>query len=183
LNESSILSGDTPVDFELPVIEGVTYQWQLNTGSDWTNLSNNATYIGVETNTLSISSAPYGFNNYRYRCMLTGPYCSEPTRDVLLQVIPVGVSEFVSSSPELLVYPNPAGLNVTYIIKGMQTQKLNLTIANLYGQQLYQVALVNQDNSSVDGILDMSGYQPGVYILQLIDQNKVVASAKIVRKL
>ena len=46
-----------------------TFQWQENTGSGWSNLSNNSTFSGVDNDTLSISSATAGMNGYQYRCI------------------------------------------------------------------------------------------------------------------
>lgn len=51
-------------------ITGSTYQWELNTGSGFTNISNGSTYSGALTANLSINgtSSMYG---YFYRCAVT----------------------------------------------------------------------------------------------------------------
>jgi len=49
----------------------LVYQWQVNTGSGFTNLSNDATYSGVTNSTLNIVSAASNFNSYQFRCVLT----------------------------------------------------------------------------------------------------------------
>jgi hypothetical protein len=43
-----------------------TYQWQVNTGNSWSNISNSQTYSGVNSNTLNIN-ATLLMNNYQYR--------------------------------------------------------------------------------------------------------------------
>jgi len=50
-----------------------TIQWQVSTdsGSTWSNLSNNTTYSGVATSTLSIANAGSALNNNRYRAVAT----------------------------------------------------------------------------------------------------------------
>ncbi|MGX7668972.1 SprB repeat-containing protein, partial [Flavobacterium pedocola] len=45
------------------------YQWQVNTGSGFTNISNGAPYSGATTNTLTITAATAGMNGYLYRCV------------------------------------------------------------------------------------------------------------------
>jgi alpha-tubulin suppressor-like RCC1 family protein len=46
------------------------YQWQSSpNGATWTNLSNNATYGGANTNTLTIIAAPGDLNGTQYRCI------------------------------------------------------------------------------------------------------------------
>jgi len=79
---------------------GLTYQWQVNQGTGFVNLTNSTLYSGVTTNTLSVSSATNGFNNYQYRCAVTGT-CSSAVNSIaaLLTVNPLPV---VTSSVNLL---------------------------------------------------------------------------------
>jgi len=50
-----------------------SFQWQvLTVGGSWTNLSNNSIYSGVNSNTLTISSAPRSLNGTQYRLNATG---------------------------------------------------------------------------------------------------------------
>lgn len=60
-------------------ITGPNYQWQLNTGSGFTNISNNSNYSGVVTNTLSLNSIPSSWYGYKYRCVVNGNNSSEAT--------------------------------------------------------------------------------------------------------
>ena len=48
------------------------YQWQVNTGSGFTNLSNGAPYSGITSATLTITGATASMNGYTYRCVVTG---------------------------------------------------------------------------------------------------------------
>jgi len=50
---------------------GNTYQWQVNTGSGFTDLSNNSIYSGVTTDTLNITNAPSTMYGYQYQCVIT----------------------------------------------------------------------------------------------------------------
>ncbi len=53
-------------------INGTVYQWQINTGSGFTNIGNNSNYSGTGTPTLTLSNMPSGFYGYQYRCMVDG---------------------------------------------------------------------------------------------------------------
>ncbi|MBL7683897.1 MAG: T9SS type A sorting domain-containing protein, partial [Flavipsychrobacter sp.] len=50
---------------------GLTYQWQVNTSTGYTNLSNAAPYSGVTTANLLISNIPVGLNGNMYRCAVS----------------------------------------------------------------------------------------------------------------
>ena len=66
-------AGNTALFYFNAVGYGLTYQWQVNTGgSTWTNLSTNAYYSGVNSDSLSLVNVPSTFNNYNYRCVLSG---------------------------------------------------------------------------------------------------------------
>ena len=49
-----------------------TYQWQVNTGTSFVNLSNDFTYAGVDSATLTISDIQESFDTYQYQCLVTG---------------------------------------------------------------------------------------------------------------
>jgi hypothetical protein len=52
--------------------DGLSYQWQANTGSGFANISNSAPYSGVTTSTLTITGATAGMTGYQYRVVVTG---------------------------------------------------------------------------------------------------------------
>ncbi|UUV21341.1 choice-of-anchor L domain-containing protein [Paenimyroides aestuarii] len=51
-------------------VNGVGYQWQVDTGSGFTNLSNNTVYSGVTTNSLTISNVTNSLNGYTYKVIV-----------------------------------------------------------------------------------------------------------------
>lgn len=53
----------------------LSYQWQVNTGTGWTNLSNGGFYSGATTSTLTISSATAAMSTYLYRCVISNAVC------------------------------------------------------------------------------------------------------------
>jgi hypothetical protein len=50
----------------------VSYQWQVNTGSGFTNIANGADYGGVTTRVLQLNNTPSSFYGYQYRCQVDG---------------------------------------------------------------------------------------------------------------
>jgi hypothetical protein len=51
---------------------GTTYQWQVNTGAGFTDLTNNTNYTGTNAATLHLSHIPSLWNGYTYRCLVDG---------------------------------------------------------------------------------------------------------------
>jgi hypothetical protein len=48
-----------------------TYQWQVNTGSGYSNLSNAGVYSGVTTSTITLTGVTAAMNGYLYRCIVS----------------------------------------------------------------------------------------------------------------
>jgi len=57
---------------------GLSYQWEVSTngGVTWTSVSNNATYSGATTTTLTLTNTPGTLNQNRYRCNISSPPCA-----------------------------------------------------------------------------------------------------------
>ena len=53
---------------------GISYNWQVNTGSGFTYLTNGGAYSGVNSATLNITGATLAMNGYQYRVVIT---CSQ----------------------------------------------------------------------------------------------------------
>jgi hypothetical protein len=49
----------------------INYQWEVNTGSGFSEIQNNEYYSGATTNSLGISSVSNSMNGYTYRCSAT----------------------------------------------------------------------------------------------------------------
>jgi len=84
-NPSSVTVCDSTqyVDFVAAATgTNISYQWQLNTGSAWVNISNNATYSGATTAQLRVAMALYAMNGYQYRCVVSGTCSPQATTSV-----------------------------------------------------------------------------------------------------
>lgn len=67
---------------------GLSYQWQVNTGSSFTNLTNNSNYANVNTPNLTISGIQNSFNNYKYRCVIFNACQSVNSNEAALVIDP-----------------------------------------------------------------------------------------------
>ena len=140
---------------------GIGYQWQVNTGSGFTNITNGGVYSGATTSSLGLSSVPATMNGYVYRCIATGS-CS-----------PAGITGSatltVNASPAVTVQPvnttacplgnaafsvTASGLGLTY-----QWQENNGSgFVNLTNAGVYSTVTTNTLNIT-GAPLTMNGYQ------------------------
>lgn len=56
---------------------GSTYQWQVNTGSGFSNIINNSTYSGATTVNLTFTNVPSAWYGYQYRCFADNTFYSD----------------------------------------------------------------------------------------------------------
>lgn len=82
-----------------------TYQWQVNTGSGWTDISNNATYSGADSDSLTISAATVGMSGYQYRLFVKGT-C------ILTATSSVATLTLIDSIPPVVTAPGNITMNV-----------------------------------------------------------------------
>ncbi len=64
--------------FSVSATAVVSYQWQVNTGAGFTNLSNGGATSGATTATLTLTGATLGMNGYQYQIVLTGSAAANP---------------------------------------------------------------------------------------------------------
>ncbi|MDB5253355.1 MAG: cell surface receptor domain protein [Flaviaesturariibacter sp.] len=67
---------------------GTTYQWQVNDGSGFINLSNSATVSGATSSTLTLQNIPATWNNEQFRCVVDGTPGPATTLAVTAPVAP-----------------------------------------------------------------------------------------------
>lgn len=65
---------------------GISYKWQVNTGSGFNDISNGAPYSGVTTATLVVTGATGAMNGYQYQCIVTGTCGTVTSNNVTLTV-------------------------------------------------------------------------------------------------
>lgn len=64
---------------------GLSYQWQVNTGTGYTNIANTAVYNGATTAALSIINASTNWYGYKYRCRITNAQGTHSSIEYLLK--------------------------------------------------------------------------------------------------
>ncbi len=154
----------------------LSYQWQLNNGAGWSNISNGGVYTGATTATLNLSDVT-GLNANQYRCSVSTPTCSAIlTNSATLTVEtgasitahPVDQTECAGSNASFAVTATASVGSITYLwqvstdngdtwsdLGGQTSATLTLTgVANAQNNNLYR-ALVS--TGACTGIASNSG--------------------------
>ena len=86
------------------------YQWQVNSGAGFSNIS------GATSNVLTLSNITSGMNNYQYRCLLLNPNCITPTiSDTATLTVLEGPFVTLNAAPYTKLFP---GLQTTITATG-----------------------------------------------------------------
>ncbi len=93
----------------------LAYQWQVNPGSGYVNLVNDATYSGVTTSSIAVSNLQTTLNGNKYRCMLTtfGGSCTTYSNQATLTVNPLAV---ITSQPTNAAVCEGGGTSFSVIV-------------------------------------------------------------------
>ncbi len=73
--------------------QGLTYRWQVNTGSGFTNLVDGGVYQGATSANLSLSFPTSALNGFQYRCIVSGTSTCDVVGDTsAVAILSIGVS-------------------------------------------------------------------------------------------
>ena len=105
--------GNTSFSAGSPVT-GWTYQWQVNTGSGFTNINNGGVYSGAVSSILNITGATLAMSTYRYRVVVSSVACANSvnSNEAILTVHPPAVI----TNPTPVNNPICEGANTSFSI-------------------------------------------------------------------
>lgn len=160
----------TIVTFHAGVVApSAVYQWQVDNGTGFTDLTNTAPYSGVTTATLTISPAHFFMNGYKYRCIVSSGTCVNMATDgaILTVNFSAGVAGNSKPTSNLAVIPNPTNgqLAVTGYFPG--SDDVAILITDLAGRIVHEESARGnggQIDKQLSLGLELAG---GVYILQV----------------
>ncbi|MFL5752862.1 MAG: M43 family zinc metalloprotease [Bacteroidia bacterium] len=112
---NSSISAGSNTTFSVVATNAVSYQWQVNTGSGYTNISNTGVYTNATTATLTITGATAGMNGYTYNCVVTGSCSPNATSNAATLTVSAGCT-----APAITTHPSDkticSGSNTTYSV-------------------------------------------------------------------
>ncbi|MDP4283126.1 MAG: discoidin domain-containing protein [Bacteroidota bacterium] len=78
VGSGDLCTGVTSANYKV-TIAGTAYQWQLDNGSGYTDLTDNANYTGTKTANLQLNNLSSSWYGYKYRCKVDTVYSNPVT--------------------------------------------------------------------------------------------------------
>jgi len=156
-------------------LTGATYQWQMDAGTGYSDLSNAGQFSGTDSDSLIISTTTLGNKNTNYRCIVTeSASCMDTTDVVLLTVInDASIGELNNSLVKL--YPNPSNAIITLTLAQHSNGQIILT--DILGKEVLSKSFTSNEVQ-----LNLKSLaSKGTYFAKIIDvDGNVIAIKKLI---
>ena len=186
-----------PSSTEVTVVECDSYEWQGITRTE----SGDYTWTGQTTagcdsiiilhltinESVTTEMSETASNNYEWHGTTytesgdytwTGQTANGCDSTVTLHLtITTGVNEW--GDGHFTVYPNPTTgmVNVQFSMNNVQLENVDIQIFDVYGKRLQIVSVTDETTQ-----IDLSSYAPGVYLIQMVGDGRVMGVRKVVRR-
>ena len=152
----------------------LNYQWQMDAGTGYTNLSNAGQYSGTGTAILNISNTITSNNNTMFRCVLTESSGCMDTTDVSILTVDVNVNTSIRELENSLVriFPNPSNDFITITLGDYSNGKIILT--DIQGKKLLSRSF--KTNEITISLKSLSA--KGTYFVKVLDAEGYVITIR-----
>lgn len=173
-DQTVTIGNDATINFT-DSLTAATYQWQMDAGTGYSDLSNAGQFSGTDTQTLTISLTTMSNNNTLYRCIVSESTSCMDTTDVsILTVIDnTSIGELNNSLAQL--FPNPTNGIITIKLSNHSSGQIILT--DILGKEV-----LSKSFSSNEAQLNLKSLESkGTYFAKVLDSNgNVIAIKKLI---
>lgn len=142
----------------------LSYQWQINTGSGFTNIINTTQYLGINTAALTVVTPSASMNHYQYRCIVTNAVaCKDTSTASTLKITTSTSISNINLANAVSVLPNPSKGIFTININTALSAQAQAVIFDLAGRKLTSFPVYSGINSCR---VDLAA---GIYKLYITD--------------
>ncbi len=157
VNETVLVSGTGHFSISDTGIAG-SYQWQVNTGTGYTNVPASAPYSGSTTKVLTVNPVTTAMDGYLYRCIRTSfSGCVDTSTGGKLVISTTGTYDLTRT--DITIVPNPA--------KNMLTVSAPVTLEKVEVLDLLGHSLISEQPHNNFISLKVEALPAGIYLLRL----------------
>ena len=133
-----------------------TYQWQMDNGTGYMDLTNAGQFSGVDSDMLTVSNVTLGQNNTLFRCIVSENSNCSDTTDVAVLTVEDNTGLYDLNKNIFNVYPNPTSNSFT--ISSEKVINSEFTIIDSQGREVLTGSMNGQEQT-----IDISKLSKGVY--------------------
>ena len=137
-------------------ITSPSYQWQMDNGTGYMDLTNAGQFSGVDTDMLTVSNVTLGQNNTLFRCIVTENSNCSDTTDVAILTVEDNTGLYDLNKDIFNVYPNPTSNSFT--ISSEKVINSEFKIIDAQGREVLTGSMNGQEHT-----IDISKLSNGVY--------------------
>jgi len=166
--------GGTAIFGTAASIVGATYQWQVDIGTGFSDLSGSYYYSGVKTPILTVSHMTGAMANAQFRCLISNTWgCKDTTKAATLAA--TGVNNLSVSNNDLHIMPNPSNGQFTIDIhQVVSNSPVRVQIINQLGQ-----VIIDELTTENKAVVDISKYASGLYFVKVISGSNTLCKQLI----
>lgn len=151
------------------------FQWQVNDGGGWQNLTNDGRFSGTKSPLLQLDSVTSSLDHYSFRCIITyGISCADTSLNSIISVIISGISQRTESSGTVGIYPNPFCTQISFTFAG--NEPTTISLYNFIGQRVLQESFTNTTT------INAAQMSNGIYFYELKNAKGEVKTGKVVKQ-
>ncbi|GDX52524.1 hypothetical protein LBMAG27_15710 [Bacteroidota bacterium] len=166
----TILSGSNAMFIVSATAMNAIYQWQVNSGAGFSDITNTSPYSGATNDSLTITAAPISMDSFIYHCIISSGNCADTTATPFLIVTDFNAVSIINAQT-ISIYPNPTEGNI-FIADFIPSK---IIVLNKVGQLILVEHSVNT--------VSMKNFPSGIYFIRLFDANGFpVLAEKIIRE-
>jgi hypothetical protein len=170
---SQIACAGSAVNFSVAASGATNYQWRKGT----TYLVNGGNISGATSDTLTIDSANVSDTAADYNVIITGMCSNDTSVNVALSLCPNGIAT-INAEKVITIFPNPFTTSINIKINdGSSFAICELKMYNILGEEVTNTPVTKQSvNIKTDGL------PSGIYFYNVIGNDKIVQSGKLISK-
>ena len=150
-------------------ITSPSYQWQMDNGTGYMDLTNAGQFSGVDTDILTVSNVTLGQNNTLFRCIVSENSNCSDTTDVAVLTVEDNTGLDDLNKDIFNVYPNPTTNSFTISSDNLINSEFKIIDAQ--GREVLTGSMNGQEHT-----IDISKLSKGVYSVVFEQQNLPVVS-------